>query len=658
MHSDSQGLCRIQRVIFPADGQIPRLYLRAELADGSGAAPTGAQMPRWQRLSVLVPQGVAISLATLFNHLPEAYWLQYTAATGFVFRALLSGVGEIQLLRRTAAGEDVLLAMTSFNTVSAGAAAVLVELRVDAPVDRIAGAGVLFVRIGARSGDVVLGEADWSALGVAPAPVRLVAGYCTFKRETQLLDNVQRVMGDTAARERLSKLVVVDQGASASLGPALEDIARTADTPALALVQQDNFGGSGGFARVMLEALSSSDATHVLLMDDDAKIETESICRAAAFLSLTTNTAVGGQMLDLYRPGVIHESGAWFRSETMTVTTHTPHLDATRPSSLTAFTRVAHTDYNGWWFFALPVAAIRANGLPLPLFLHNDDIEYGIRLRQRGIETVTVPGIAVWHEPFYAKRGSWQVYYDVRNLIINACASYGISGASLPRQFIRSFMGALLGYEYDSAALQCLAIEDWLRGPSVLRAAPQGRHASLFKATDGAKPSTIPLDCTAAAMRELTTVQQALRVVLPPKGWRYYAMAAKALLRNLVGSETRMLGLPVPSLPQGGGAWWNVLPYRAVAIRRLPPVVAFTGASDCYLLHRSPASFRRLLPRGLLLYGRLLATGRRRARQWREAAGSFHSVAFWQRYLGFADAAADRRVPPAVKEREGPRRAA
>ncbi|MBV8652718.1 MAG: glycosyltransferase, partial [Alphaproteobacteria bacterium] len=302
MHSDSPGLCRIQRVVFPADGQIPLLYLRAELADGSGAAPPVGRMPRWQRLSVLVPQGVAISLATLFNHLPEAYWLQYTAATGFVFRALLSGVGEIQLLRRTASGEDVLLAVTSFSTVSAGAAAVLVELRADAPADRIVGSGVLFVRIGARSGDVVLGEAEWSALGAAPAPVRLIAGYCTFKRETQLLENVRRIMDDAAACQRLVKLVVVDQGASAALGPALDDIARTAGAPALALVQQDNFGGSGGFARVMLEALSSSDATHVLLMDDDAEIETESICRAVAFLSLTTNAAVGGQMLDLYRP--------------------------------------------------------------------------------------------------------------------------------------------------------------------------------------------------------------------------------------------------------------------------------------------------------------------------------------------------------------------
>ena len=42
-------------------------------------------------------------------------------------------------------------------------------------------------------------------------------------------------------------------------------------------------------------------------------------------------------------------------------------------------------DYDGWWFCILPLAAIPKVGLPAPFFLHNDDVDYGLRLNAAGI---------------------------------------------------------------------------------------------------------------------------------------------------------------------------------------------------------------------------------------------------------------------------------
>ena len=56
--------------------------------------------------------------------------------------------------------------------------------------------------------------------------------------------------------------------------------------------------------------------------------------------------------------------------------------------------------FNGWWYCAIPAGVFREHGLPLPVFLGGDDMEYGARLFSRGVPTVSLPPVAVWHEPF------------------------------------------------------------------------------------------------------------------------------------------------------------------------------------------------------------------------------------------------------------------
>ena len=75
----------------------------------------------------------------------------------------------------------------------------------------------------------------------------------------------------------------------------------------------DSRAVSGGHAR-------PCSATHVLLLDDNALVEPESVFRAATFFSLAREEfAVGGAMLDLMRPTWMYQAGASVRPRNMGV---------------------------------------------------------------------------------------------------------------------------------------------------------------------------------------------------------------------------------------------------------------------------------------------------------------------------------------------------
>ena len=65
---------------------------------------------------------------------------------------------------------------------------------------------------------------------------------------------------------------------------------------------------------------------------------------------------------------------------------------------------------------------IKENGLPLPIFVRGDDIEFSMRNNK---EIVSLNGINVWHDPFILKYNEiMEDYYLPRNMIMNALLSY------------------------------------------------------------------------------------------------------------------------------------------------------------------------------------------------------------------------------------------
>lgn len=92
-------------------------------------------------------------------------------------------------------------------------------------------------------------------------------------------------------------------------------------------------------------------------------------------------------------------------------------MDLRKRDALLRNTESQNWDYGGWWYCCIPVSAIREKGLPLPVFIHRDDIEYGIRMGK----LMTLNGIGVWHEAVTKKLPQIGEYYDIRNMaILNA----------------------------------------------------------------------------------------------------------------------------------------------------------------------------------------------------------------------------------------------
>lgn len=335
-------------------------------------------------------------------------------------------------------------------------------------------------------GDVKLRQATWGVYDAKLQDVRPCFIICTFRREKQLAGNVERLIGVLKTNYPDYGIIVVDNART---------VQRPEDWPEnVRLIQQRNVGGAGGFGRGIFEALENGCYTHIVMLDDDADVEPTAIARMINIfrLSLDPDVFIGGAQLDVYDPVRLADGGAhWVPDRFERPFARLPPSDLGELSSKDALMRNHSLNFNGWWLFGGHVDGFRKFGMPLPCFVHLDDVEYGVRLTMRGGHVLSVPGIAVWHEPYYAKPEGWFAYYNIRNELIRLSCHIEVLYALLVgeafenerekvnkriqkimrgviRLLIRRFRGFADIYHYGSAMLLVLAIEDFLKGPTIL----------------------------------------------------------------------------------------------------------------------------------------------------------------------------------------------
>ena len=238
----------------------------------------------------------------------------------------------------------------------------------------------------------------------------------------------------------------------------------------LVYLRQANLGGSGGFTRGLYEISSISDHANVILMDDDILCEPETVLRLNAFANLTpTPTIVGAQMLNLKNTRYLHVG-----AEEVNLTTLQPGRWA--PNALHSSDMVKHqqkkrtdAEYNGWWSCLIPAEVIAAVGLPLPIFIKWDDIEYGLRAGAAGFPTVTLPNAGVWHADFHWKDlDDWTHYFIVRNSLITAALHGDIDVSPTGTMLARVIAEAIISMRYGLAHTMIRGLEDFLEGPADL----------------------------------------------------------------------------------------------------------------------------------------------------------------------------------------------
>lgn len=300
--------------------------------------------------------------------------------------------------------------------------------------------------------------------------VRLALSTTTFRKEDFIVPNIEAVEREVlSGDEPISQgfhMFVVDNGRTLN--------AERLSSEGVTVVPNANVGGAGGFARGMMAALEYG-ATHVLLMDDDVRVSPESFKRTFNLLSLLNDdyaeAFLNGAMLSLEQPNLQYEDAAVVRKDGLydkiKPDLHIDQIDQIAKNE--AIDVEVENAYGAWWYCCIPMSAVREHGLPLPLFVRCDDVEYGMRCQPK---MMSMGGICVWHAGFEGRfRASVDCYQYVRNFLI----MIAVDGRSSERLFmlrlLRTFSIYLRSMNYESAELLLDGLEDYLKGPSFLEKA-------------------------------------------------------------------------------------------------------------------------------------------------------------------------------------------
>ncbi|MDD7934628.1 glycosyltransferase [Actinomycetospora straminea] len=427
------------------------------------------------RTSVRLPERSEVSFAAYFNAFPAAYWRRWSVLDAVALRLRVRGRGRVDVYRSTARGVAVHLAGEVVDTTAEGAEA---EREVVVPVSLtpFADGGWTWFDLASEHGSLELVAGGWFADRAAPGRAAVTVGMPTFNRPSDCVATLRALGDDPLVRDTLTAVIIPDQGSSKVRDqPGFEEAA-AALGDRLRIIDQPNLGGSGGYARIMYEALESTDCEQILFMDDDVVLEPDSVLRALAFSRFARDEMlVGGQMLSLQARSHLHamgevvDRGRFFWQ----IAPHTEddHDFAVHPLRETSWMhRRTDVDYNAWWMCLIPRSVAERIGLPLPLFIKWDDCEYGLRAGSHGIPTATVPGVAIWHMSFVEKddTSDWQAYFHVRNRLVVAA----LHGPDNPRAMLADSLKRTLRHlfllEYSTIALHHMAMRDFLSGPRAL----------------------------------------------------------------------------------------------------------------------------------------------------------------------------------------------
>ncbi|MCL2069148.1 MAG: glycosyltransferase [Oscillospiraceae bacterium] len=409
---------------------------------------------------VVMSQNARVSLDTFFNCFSYSRYLKYTNISILQVTLLLRGVFKIRLFMRRNGGIPELLAeQTADHNENK-------SIRLELPLAGLSGEGYIYPEIQALSDGAVFSGGHYSCPESESREIRLAVVICSYRREhyvyhnTAMLGRYLSLPQNRELRDRVS-LIIVDNGHTLEQKKLAFDSAQ--------LFYNRNLGGSGGFARGMIEAARSREGfTHMCLMDDDVRFDPEILRRTVSFLSITRegygNLSVGGIMLELERPYNQYEMGGVWTGRRIY------NMRGGCDMRLTAEVLANETEipagYNAWWYMCMPVSFVKSKGLPLPLFIKGDDMDYGMRTAE-GI--VLMNGIAVWHEGFDRKHNSAMEYYIKRNeLILNALhkPKYGMLRELL--KLLSSCGKQIVLQRYAVVDIIIRAYEDFLKGADFL----------------------------------------------------------------------------------------------------------------------------------------------------------------------------------------------
>lgn len=437
--------------------------------DSHGQAVDPPELDVWfdGRRRVRIPAYRRFSTAGYFNAFPADYWCDATNVDRVSLSVAISAGATLTVWKsdQHARADRVLQ-----QELSAG------RHDIEVSITGMSDGGWLWFDIETGDDPVTLENSSWNTDIAVERDGNASIAITTMNKPEWCLRQFA-LLAEFADLSVIDEILVVDQGNKrVSEAEQFDEMSHRLGAK-LRVIDQRNIGGSGGFSRGMYEVESRGSSEYALLLDDDTVLEPESVSRAIMFANHCAKpTIVGGNMLFLSEPTrlcslaeVFNVRGIYW--EQTPGTPKFPDMADARFTDETWLHKRADADYNAWWMCLIPVDIIKEIGLSYPFFIKNDDVEYGVRAKQAGFRTVTVPGVCLWHQSWVDKDDilDWQAYFHVRNkLIMGLLYSPYRCGGKLFRNMFRASASAAVKLRYSAVMLHQMAVKDVLKGPEYI----------------------------------------------------------------------------------------------------------------------------------------------------------------------------------------------
>ena len=459
----------LQNIIFPKKDICDKniLYYRQE--KGRARVNTLKDFNKRKNLSkevLVIEKGGICSFLTYFNEFSLNKWQEYTDISDFLLRICIEGKGRAYLCQGTLKNGTFKKRILEERIFASSDSKEICEIIFEIP--KSVRGGILFLKLISEE-EVVLYSGTYETRQNFINRVHIAVGICTYHREAYI-NKTLNLLSDAFLHNKESilygklKIFISDNGNTLNCDKVQEEF--------ISCVYNKNAGGAGGFTRCIIEALSDlqkHNFTHFLFIDDDILFEPEALYRTYTLLCMANekykDATVGGALLRTDFMEIQHACGE--RWNNGRIVSPKKGYDLSKIYYLLANEKFIQEDYNGWWYCCMPFSDKIGASMPLPIFIHRDDVEYNIRHSKKFIH---LNGINVWHNTFENRRASNLEYYNTRNLfIINAIHIPEFNWRKAEKQLFIHIIGQICKYHNKNIELFVCAVTDFCKGPKFLK---------------------------------------------------------------------------------------------------------------------------------------------------------------------------------------------
>ncbi|MGJ5673888.1 MAG: glycosyltransferase [Nostochopsis sp.] len=580
------------------------------------------------KVEVVFTKNGFVSFNTYFNSFYETFYAKYTKLESLYYLLKFQGDFQVSLYRECSKQEnrELIYKQNCENCQLAEPVKILLPNSW-----RSEEAGRVYLEVTCLSKHGLFTEGYIATEENPIIEVSLGIISCTFKKEAFIKKTVNTILQDDLLNSKNFKVFVVDNAKTITNDEFKDE--------RVELIPNRNVGGAGGFTRGLIQAMQNDACTHFLFMDDDIDLEGESVYRLFSLYEYANqDISVAGSMLDLYKKNKLYESGALYakyfdgngnmQSHPFTIIPLNNKLNLEESKSLNFLLSEDKPDYGAFWFFSFSKQTVQEMGLPMPFFIRMDDIEFSLRIRETLNKIILAfPGIAVWHEPFYAKNPIWTDYYEIRNKLIVHSTRNSLSYTEAIKFLTKMLLHKLLIFDYNSSVMFIKGFEDYLKGPlSFKKIEPERLHSELLNIS-----KTYPVKILPSASpvgEKLNNTSDNNKIQLIKKIKKIFALLT--LNGHLLPSFLLSKDNSIFWITSDFSDWWpQVFPKKQV--------VFFREGQDCvYSVYEH--EINQGVGIGLLIrWLKLVITSAIKwssvSSEWRNSFKDLTSIEFWKEYL-------------------------